>query len=784
LNFSYLLGYNTVNLNGMKKSLYGGIFVSLVAGSLSATAQSVDTSMYSNLVKLEEIKVVGTRNENRTVLQTPVPVDVLPMATLSQQVGQLDINQILQFSIPSFNANKQSGSDGSDHVDPVTLRGMGPDQTLVLVNGKRRHQSSLVNIYGTRGRGNTGSDMNALPTTAIDRIEVLRDGASAQYGSDAIAGVINIVTKKNKGTTLTQAFGVASRGDGGSSLTGLNTGFDLAGGWVNVTAEYSSKAKTFRDAGDYRVEFGDASSTNAGLWLNSEIPVGAMTFYNFGGVNNRVGDAYAWTRDAGSDRNIPSIYPDGFSPLIQATIGDMSWTTGLRGELAGWNADFYASVGRNNFDYWIHNTLNRSMGPTTPKEFKAGGFGLGQNLAGTTWDKYFGESGHGVNVAVGLEARQESYYIYAGEEGSWQTYDSDYPGGSQGFPGFRPSNELNEGRNNVGAFLDVEWDVSDRLMIGGAARFENYSDFGQTTNGKLAARYAINEKFAIRGSFSTGFRAPSLAQLYFNSTFTNFVSGVAVESKLANNADPITSALGISALKQETAQNMSFGFTAAPARGITLTVDGYSMDVKDRVVLTGGFGDDDPDVGSILQAQNVSYVQFFTNAVDTRTTGVDIVATYAKNLAGGMLNTSLALNVNNMTIDRVYTNDQLTGKEDSYFGRREQLFLLASAPPMKANVGVNYTKGKWFASLRGTYFDRIVIEDWVGTDDVYDPRLTLDLSLSYALGAKLRATVGVNNLTDQLPTFQDSETETGGMYDAVQMGTMGRFFFGRITYSL
>lgn len=205
----------------MKKSLFGGLFVSLVAGSLSATAQSVDTSMYSNLVKLEEIKVVGTRNENRTALQTPVPVDVLPMATLTQQVGQLDINQILQFSIPSFNANKQSGSDGSDHVDPATLRGMGPDQTLVLVNGKRRHQSSLVNIYGTRGRGNTGSDMNALPTTAIDRIEVLRDGASAQYGSDAIAGVINIVTKKNKGTTLTQAFGVASRGDGGLELNGF-----------------------------------------------------------------------------------------------------------------------------------------------------------------------------------------------------------------------------------------------------------------------------------------------------------------------------------------------------------------------------------------------------------------------------------------------------------------------------------------------------------------------------------------------------------------------------------
>ncbi len=768
----------------MKKSILSGLLVPLLAGVYSASAQSVDTSMYSNLVKLEEIKVVGTRNENRTVLQTPVPVDVLPLAQLSQQVGQLDINQILQFSVPSFNANKQSGSDGSDHVDPATLRGMGPDQTLVLVNGKRRHQNSLVNIYGTRGRGNSGTDMNALPTTAIDRIEVLRDGASAQYGSDAIAGVINIVTKKSKGTSLTQAFGVASRGDGGSSLTGLNTGFDVAGGWVNVTAEYATKAKTFRDAGDYRVEFGDASVNNTGLWVNSEIPVGAFTLYNFGGVNHRVGDAYAWTRDATSDRNIPSIYPDGFSPLIQGTIDDQSWTTGLRGDLAGWNTDFYASYGANKFDYWVHNTLNRSIGATTPKEFEAGGFGLTQSMAGTSLDKYFGAAGSGFNVAVGAEARQETYFIFAGEEGSWQTYDSNYPGGSQGFPGFRPSNELSEARTNVGAFVDVEWDVNDRLMIGVAGRMENYSDFGTTTNGKVAGRFAVNENFALRGSFSTGFRAPSLAQLYFNSTFTNFVSGVAVESKLANSADPITSALGIEDLKQETAQNISFGFTSTPARGLTLTVDGYSMDVKDRVVLTGGFGDDDPDVGSILQAQNVSYVQFFTNAVDTRTTGVDIVSTYAKNLAGGMLNTSVALNINQMTISRVYTNDQLMGKEDAYFGSREQLFLLASAPPMKANVGLNYTKGKLFTSLRATYFDKVVIEDWVGTNDEYDARITLDFSVSYAMAEKLRLTAGVNNLTDALPTFQDSETESGGMYDAVQMGITGRFFFGRLTYSL
>ncbi|MFZ9733365.1 MAG: TonB-dependent receptor plug domain-containing protein, partial [Schleiferiaceae bacterium] len=388
----------------------------------------------------------------------------------------------------------------------------------------------MVNIFGTRGRGNTGTDLNAIPAFAIDRVEVLRDGASAQYGSDAIAGVINVVTKRSVGTNLYQSFGIASRGDGGSSITGLNYGKRFGRGFVNVTGEYSSRAKTYRDAGDYREMYGDASSTNSGLWLNSELPVGSFTAYVFGGLNHRVGDAFAWTRSASDDRNIPSIYPDGFNPQITATIDDRSVTAGIKGELSGWDADLYVSSGANKFDYFIHNTLNTSMGATSPTAFNAGGFGLSQNLAGLSLNRYFGAKGKGLNVALGTEGRSEQYYIFAGEEASWQNYDPTKASGSQGFPGFRPSNEVNEGRTALGAFADLEWDVNQRLLVSGAFRFENYSDFGSTANGKLAARLALTEKVALRGSFSTGFRAPSLAQMYFNSTFTNFVSGVAVES--------------------------------------------------------------------------------------------------------------------------------------------------------------------------------------------------------------------------------------------------------------
>ena len=261
------------------------------------------------------------------------------------------------------------------------------------------------------------------------------------------------------------------------------------------------------------------------------------------------------------------------------------------------------------------------------------------------------------------------------------------------------------------------------------------------------------------------------------------MSGQAVDVKLANNIDPLTEALGIPALKQETAQNVSLGLTATPAKGLSITLDGYQVSVADRVVLTGGFDDADDIAGPYLQAENVSFAQFFTNAVNTQTRGADLVVNYSKNLSGSQrISTSAALNVNRMKITDIYTNALLTGKEDSYFGRREELFLLASAPPMKGVASVDYFIGKLAASLRGTYFAGVTLEDWVGADDVYAQRVTLDLSLSYSLTEDLRATLGVSNLTDALPTLQDSETEGGGLYDPVQMGSLGRYFFARASY--
>jgi iron complex outermembrane receptor protein len=719
---------------------------------------------------------------------------------------------------PSFNANRQSGADGADHIDPATLRGLGPDQTLVLVNGKRRHQSSLINIFGSRGRGNTGTDLNAIPLSAIERVEILRDGASAQYGSDAIAGVVNVVLK----SSVDELTGTAASGfhiarppsdvpvvrdasvDGEQVQVGANYGIPVGErGFVNVTAEYLKKEQTNRPASPaafdiYRRQFGDAGLNNFSAFANSRIPIGEnVAFYAFGGYNLRQTDAYAWSRDPGSDRNVDAIYPNGFDPHILSDITDQSLTAGFRAKLGAWDVDVSNSWGTNRFHYFVDGTLNASLLERSPTRFDAGGFGLTQNTAGLGFSRLFPALA-GVNVAFGAEYRIDNYEIFAGEEGSYRNYgivDSvvngvvlpvdvlGRPGGSQGFPGFQPANEVDETRTNLAGYVDVEADLSRRLTVGGAVRFEDYSDFGSTLTGKLAARVAVAEGFTLRGSVSTGFRAPSLAQVYFNSTFTDFVSGVAVDKLIARNNSPITRALGIPPLKEETATNASLGFTVR-AGAFTATVDGYYVDVRDRIVLTGAFEDTDPDIGAELLALNLGAAQFFTNAISTKTKGVDIILAYRHTFGAQHVALALAGNVNDMDLGDINVSPKLVGKEDIYFGPREQAFLLASAPNGKFTMNVEYGTGRLTAGVRASYFGQVTLIDWLDTEDVYEARIVMDASAGYQLHSRLGVTLGVQNLLNQYPSLQDTETETGGLWDAVQMGFSGAFYFAKLNFRL
>ncbi|MDZ4824786.1 MAG: TonB-dependent receptor [Flavobacteriales bacterium] len=782
---------------------------------------------------LNAIEIVGSRRLNRTAMETPVAVDIIDVSRFTTTTGQLDINQLLQYAAPSFNASKQSGADGADHIDPATLRGLGPDQTLVLLNGKRRHQSSVINIFGTRGRGNTGTDLNAIPASAIDHIEVLRDGASAQYGSDAIAGVINIVLKKNveeftgmvtmgaRNATPDPALGALSSKDydGETVQASANYGVNVGtGGFVNMNLDYLDSKHTNRPSDPekfdiYRNQFGDAASTNFSYYLNSEFNGGDNArIYAFGGYNYRFTDAFAWSRSADEERNVTSIYPNGFDPHIQSAITDKSLSFGVRSNLNRWNMDINNTYGSNRFHFLVDGTLNATLEDKSPTHFDAGGFSLMQNTTGINMSRLWQDIASGFNLALGVEHRVENYEIFAGEEASWKDYgpvvfsaDSVFddegnfagidttfrPGGSQGFPGFRPSNELDETRTNIGAYADAELDVTEKFLVSAALRAERYSDFGSTTNGKVALRYKLTNWLSIRAAGSTGFRAPSLAQLHYNTTFTNFIAGVPIDAIIARNNSPITRALGIPALKQEKSTNVSYGITAN-WQALSITLDGYMVQIEDRIVLTGTFYDDDPDIGADLQAQGAGAAQFFTNAVNTTTSGVDAIITYTFYMGDNhTLRPSLAANFNMMTIDDVYTNDKLAGKENTYFGLREQYFLLASAPESKINFTLDYTMRNFFASARMVNWGKMEMINWNdngddvvddGELDTFDPKITIDLSAGYKF-KNVSLTLGGTNILNEYPDPHDPGlTESGGLWDAAQMGFSGAFYFTKLGF--
>lgn len=775
--------------------------------------------------------MVGSRSVRRSSTETAAPVDIIPISRVMNQLGQVDINQILQFVAPSFNSNKQTGADGADHVDPATLRGLGPDQTLVLINGKRRYQSSLVNLYGTRGRGNTGTDLNTIPAASIERIEILRDGASAQYGSDAIAGVINIVMKSTVkqltanvmagqymtgyGSSLNSPDGkiLPKTNDGKQVNANVNYGFPVAnGGFVNVTGDIYAKEKTRRPNNitakypdEYRKGFGDLSATNGSLYFNSAFPgKGKTTLYSFGGFNLRKGDAYAYTRDAGEGRNVTAIYPNGFNPHIKSTITDGSLSLGVRTSLGQWKADFNGTFGTNRFHYNVDSSLNASLEAASPTKFDAGGFQLSQYVASANFTRSFSNIGSGFNLAFGAEFRSELYKIFAGEEKSYKTYgpvifsidsngtggvDTSYrPGGAQGFPGFRPSDVTNNSRTNVGGYIDAELDITKEFLLTGAIRVENYSDFGFTHNYKLSTRYKITPKIMWRASASTGFRAPSLPQINFSSTFTDVVAGNIIDKVIASNTSNIARQVGIPSLKQERSVNLSTGFTAKP-KNLTITVDGYYVKIKDRIVLTGTFYDDDDKIGNILKSLNVSGAQFFTNAVNTHTIGLDVIATYGHKLGNGRINVTIAGNFNKMKIDAVNTTPLLKGKESTYFGTRDSAFLVASAPAHKINLSLDYEVNKWNFLLRFNKFAGVKLINYHEEPELYVDnyagKMTTDISIGYKISKSVQLTVGGTNILDVYPTRQDQGwTEAAGMWDAVQMGFGGAFYFARVGFKL
>jgi iron complex outermembrane recepter protein len=777
--------------------------VALVLLSITPALAQEEPKPEDTVVPHTMVIEVGSRSPERSRTDTPVPVDVVPVEELASESGQLDVGQLLQFVAPSFNSNRQSGSDGSDHIDAATLRGLGPDQVLVLVNGKRRHTSSLVYIFGTRGRGNVGTDLNSIPVSAIERIEILRDGAAAQYGSDAIAGVINIVLKKEAGLNVLLATGAYTAGDGQNEQVAVNYGLPIRErGMLSVTAEMLNRDRTNRAVPSEPRTIGDSATDNLTLFYNLDMPMGAGSFYGHGGYNDRDGIAGAWYRDGvGSDdipsRNSAQMYPGGFVPDIGSDIRDLSAAFGYRTLFRDWSVDLSTNYGSNRMEYGVHKTLNASFatmhGGLSPTDFNAGGFEFGQHTTNFDISRYYKDWLRGVSVAAGLEYRRETYEIFAGEPGSYADFDGPGGGnaGSQGFPGFQPVDEVDASRNSKAAYVDLEFRTTPKLLVTTALRGEDYSDFGNTVNGKVAAAYAVAPMLNLRGSVSTGFRAPSLHQRYFSSTFTDFIAGEAADVKLARNDSELARLVGIPSLSEEKSHNYSLGLTWNPRGTTAVTLDVYRIDIDDRIVITGGFSPDDADIGHIIADQNLLEARFFTNAIDTETSGLDVSISDNRPWLGGQFSTAAALNFNETEVVQINTAPGLAGKEDIYFNTRERLFVEGSAPKTKGMVSADYRRDRWNGGVRLSYFGELEAGTWTHLDDPtappqhYDSRVTTDLHLGFELRPNLGLTIGGTNICDEYPTENDpAETENGAQWENVQMGINGAAWYVRMNWKM
>ncbi len=803
---------------------------------------------------LEAVAVVGSRAEARTVIESPVPVDVLTAAEI-RSTGRTETAQILQQLAPSVNFPRATISDGTDHVRPATLRGLGADQVLVLVNGKRRHTSALVNVNGSVGRGQAAVDLNAIPASMIERIEVLRDGASAQYGSDAIAGVVNIVLKSTgpgelgvtagrTQTTYAREFDADREAtDGGTVQVALNGGVSRSqSSFLHGGLEFRDRDATNRTLGDPRPQSfaeqaanvtrtnltgpinhrqGDAATTdvvgfyNAGHALQS-----GLELFSFGGISRRDGEAAGFFRRAQDDRTVRSLYPNGFLPIIASRIWDVSATAGVRTQLAGWRTELSTVFGGNSFRYDIENSNNASLGNASPREFYAGTLIDRQSTTNLDLSREFRPAAFSaVRAAAGAEFRMDWYEIQAGEPDSYRDGGVRVLGedgqpttrlaalGAQVFPGFRPTDATSQSRNNVAVYADVETDVTERFLVALAGRFENYSDFGSTTNGKLSSRLTLAPGYVLRGAASTGFRAPSLQQSYYSATATNFVNVGGNLQPFEIKTFPVNTqqarVLGATPLEPEKSVNFSAGVALEPMRNLSLTVDAYQIDIDDRIVLSENFTG--AAVAALLQPLGATGGRYFTNAIDTRTRGLDVVANYGLGLGGaGFARLTGAFARNYTRVTRVdSTPPALSSQQEALFGRVERARIEEGQPRTNVLLSANWDLGRFGVVARTQRFGEVTSRNALtaagvpsAPDQTFGAKWITDLSASVRPLPRVTLAVGADNVFDVYPdensdrriaSAVDSGNANFGIFPYSQFspfGFNGRFVYLRATFGL
>jgi iron complex outermembrane receptor protein len=793
---------------------------------------------------LDEVVVTGTRVATRTRLDSLAPVDVLSAKALESK-GTTELAQALSTAAPSLDFPRPSITDGTDHIRPATLRGLAPDQTLVLVNSKRRHQSALVNVNGSVGRGSAAVDLNAIPLSAIETVEVLRDGASAQYGSDAIAGVINLrlreardggnasITYGEYNTDVDTERGSRHEDDGGTMTASGWLGLPLGGeGFLTLSGEYRDRNPTSRGDFDSRVpgapvtsRYGDPEVRDISAYLNAGVPLeGDWNLYGWAGYQNRDGSSAAFPRIFNDARNVPAIYPNGFLPLITTNIDDIAAGWGVRGKLGSWDTDLSLVYGSNKVDYGVEHSLNTSYGAASQTSFDAGAMHYDQYTFNASMVRGFeaGNLPEPINVALGVEARREGYGIDAGEPASYNRGPVvGAPAGAQGFPGFQPSNELDKHRQAYSAYADVESRLTKQFLASVSVRGEHYSDFGSAVTGKLAARYDFTDAFALRGTVSTGFRAPGLQQEFFTSTATNFINGNPFEVGTFPATSDVAITLGAQPLDAEKSRNYSLG-TVLRLAGFEATIDAYRIDIRDRIVLSENLNT--PQVAALIAPFGATVARFFINGVETRTEGIDVVARYLLHTdkvgsfdfiaAGNWNDTEVQKVPTTNVIDNICNGQPAPCTPPVLFDRVNRLSLEEGTPDSKITLGTDWEiplgAMKFGVNLKGTRYGEVVepgvpsaAEINAGIPDARDLHIHAAWLVDLALNAKLLddklgLSLGADNLLDQypdrVPNARALPTPPGGTVNLnatnalafsrySPYGFSGRFIYARMTYN-
>ncbi len=796
----------------------------LISSQQAANAQEAEPAAneaQDETRKLDVISVIGSRAKPRSALDSPVAVDSLGADALLQ-TGGTETGRILQELVPSFNFSSSSVSDGTDSLRPATLRGLGPDQTLVLVNGKRRHKSALIHVNTSVGRGAAGTDINAIPPSAIKQIDVLRDGASALYGSDAISGVLNFQLKDaDDGGSLTVSAGQTYEGDGTTFTASINKGFSFGNdGFLNATYEYRNRENTNRAGLSARCKFicntvdvtgdgvtdvvaddstvdrerafdrqnfriGDSDSEQHAVFVNAGITVAdnaeAYAFGSWGHRENESGGFYRRANDP--VRVLTDFYPDGTLPLIKPTIGDVSLDGGIDWTFGDATLDTSAGYGSNEYEFIIGDSNNVSLGLGSPTEVSAGTLKLSEWRANADYTIPVPLADSVIALGVGI--RKENYELLAGEPASFSNggffNESDLNndgipdvsaaggGGIQVFPGFQ--NNVDEDRDSYSAYAELDTDWNDAFNTQIAARFENYDGFGDTLTWKVAAKYDFTNAFALRGGVSSGFRAPSMQQLYFTSSSTQFVLDPTTNQTTAVNVGTLRNdsveagIVGVPQLEEETSLNYSIGAVISPDNGLSLTVDAYQIDIDDRIMLS-----------SRLSSGIVQSSQFFVNGANTETKGVDIVGSYdlPNPVLGGDLKLTASANFTETeVVDRI--NNVTSQSGQSIVSEQDVSIIEEWQPKSRINLGADYRVGNWGLNVNASQYGEYTVcessSDCSASNTAavqeFSAKWLMDLQLDYTFDRGLKVSVGANNLFDETPDLnQIGQTRGGSIYDS------------------